>query len=66
MGNIKSLQRKSGGTLKDNLVYTYKNGVNSYTLFAVSVNSGDAGGFNDINKSGDNYAYCWNKRLMAG
>ena len=57
MGNIQTLWRTGLSGLMDNLIYTCKNGGNSNTLLAVTDNSGDASGFNDGNKSGDDYAY---------
>ena len=63
MGNIKTLKRKSGGTSLDDLVYDYKNGVNSNTLLAVTDNSSNAGGFYDDNKPIDDYTYDGNGNL---
>ena len=61
MGNIKTLQRKRSGSLMDNLVYNYS--PNSYKLLWVIDNSGDAAGFNDVNKSIEDYVYDGNGNL---
>jgi RHS repeat-associated protein len=65
MGNIKTLKRNSGGASLDDLVYDYKNGVNSNTLLAVTDNSSNAGGFNDVNKPIDDYTYDGNGNLTT-
>lgn len=60
-GNIKTLSRNGdydpqvGSVGIDNLVYTYQ--PNSNRLIAVTDNSNNSSGFNDANKTGDDYSY---------
>jgi RHS repeat-associated protein len=55
MGNILTLNRNSSGNPMDNLSYAYA--ANSNKLLSVTDNCSNTAGFNDRNKSGDDYAY---------
>ena len=63
MGNTQTLQRKSMDGIMDNLAYNYS--PNSNKLHSITDNSSNIAGFNAVNKSGDDYAYWWNKRLLT-
>ncbi|WKL47610.1 DUF6443 domain-containing protein [Flavobacterium pectinovorum] len=68
-GNIMFLNRNGdmdpqiGPNSIDNLVYTYPS--NSNQLFKVVDNSNNSSGFNDANKTGDDYAYDDNGNLIS-
>jgi len=68
-GNIKTLSRKGdsdpqvGNVDIDELVYTYP--ANSNQLSIVADNSNNSSGFNDVNKTGDDYTYDANGNMIA-
>jgi hypothetical protein len=63
MGNIATLQRTGLGSNVDNLSYTY--GTSSNKLLAVTNSSSTPVGFVDGNKSGNDYAYDENGKLIT-
>ncbi|AOC96485.1 hypothetical protein BB050_03396 [Flavobacterium anhuiense] len=68
-GNIKTLSRKGdydpqvGNLDIDDLVYTYP--ANSNQLSKVADNSNNSSGFNDVNKTDDDYSYDDNGNMIA-
>uniref|UniRef100_UPI001F377734 DUF6443 domain-containing protein n=1 Tax=Flavobacterium ustbae TaxID=2488790 RepID=UPI001F377734 len=68
-GNIKTLSRKGdydpqvGNIDIDNLTYTYAN--NSNLLTKVADNANNSSGFNDVNKTDDDYSYDSNGNMIS-